>query len=139
MAKKKHIAFFVMRVAIALFLLFVVFLTLSNKAIANEAFSQLSTSLSGDDSLLAILRIVSSFVILTITTLLLLKKPAVISVGAFLATGLFAVLLIFSVVVMSMKFSANIVMFVAIWSALLASLVVLFRFRGSLPVLGKFT
>lgn len=139
MAKKKHIAFFLMRVVIALFLMIILFLNLSSNAQLQEAAVQLSTILRGDDSLLTVLRIIFSFVLLAITILLLLKKPAVISVGAFLATGLFAMLLVFCVVVMSMSFSAHVVTFVVIWSALLASVAVLFRFRGVLPVLGKFT
>ncbi|MDG1357403.1 MAG: hypothetical protein P8P36_04340 [Akkermansiaceae bacterium] len=139
MAKKKHIAFFLMRVVIALFLMIILFLNLSSNAQLQETAVQLSTILRGDDSLLTVLRIIFSFVLLAITILLLLKKPAVISVGAFLATGLFAMLLVFCVVVMSMSFSAHVVTFVVIWSALLASVAVLFRFRGVLPVLGKFT
>lgn len=89
--------------------------------------------------MLTALRITSSFVIFAIALLLLVKKPVVISVGAFLATVLFVVLQVIYVVVMSLQFGEQPLMFVATWIALIGSLVLLFRFRGSLPVLGKFT
>ena len=89
--------------------------------------------------MLTALRITSSFVIFAIALLLLLKKPVVISVGAFLATVLFVVLQVIYVVVMSLQFGEQPLMFVSTWIALIGSLVLLFRFRGSLPVLGKFT
>ena len=136
MAKKKHTIFLILRIAVALFLALILFLNLSSSAVSIDFFSQLSTWLSGGDSMLTALRLTSSIVIFAIALLLLLKKPVVISVGAFLATGLFVVL---QVVVMSLQFGEQPLMFVATWIALIGSLVLLFRFRGSLPVLGKFT
>ena len=139
MAKKKHTIFLILRIAVALFLALILFLNLSSSAVSIDFFSQLSTWLSGGDSMLTALRLTSSIVIFAIALLLLLKKPVVISVGAFLATGLFVVLQVIYVVVMSLQFGEQPLMFVSTWIALIASLVLLFRFRGSLPVLGKFT
>jgi hypothetical protein len=139
MAKKKHTIFLILRIAVALFLALILFLNLSSSAVSMGFFSQLSTWLSGGDSVLTALRITSSFVIFAIALLLLLKKPVVISVGAFLATVLFVVLQVIYVVVMSLQFGEQPLMFVSTWIALIGSLVLLFRFRGSLPVLGKFT
>jgi len=139
MAKKKHTIFLVLRIAVALFLALILFLNLSSSAVSIDFFGQLSTWLSGGDSMLSVLRLTSSIVIFAIALLLLLKKPVVISVGAFLATGLFVVLQVIYIVVMSLQFGEQPLMFVSTWIALMASLVLLFRFRGSLPVLGKFT
>jgi hypothetical protein len=139
MAKKKHTIFLILRIAVALFLALILFLNLSSSAVSMGFFSQLSTWLSGGDSVLTALRITSSFVIFAIALLLLLKKPVVISVGAFLETVLFVVLQVIYVVVMSLQFGEQPLMFVSTWIALIGSLVLLFRFRGSLPVLGKFT
>jgi hypothetical protein len=139
MAKKKHTIFLILRIAVALFLALILFLNLSSSAVSMGFFSQLSTWLSGGDSVLTALRITSSFVIFAIALLLLLKKPVVISVGAFLATVLFVVLQVIYVVVMSLQFGEQPLMFVSTWIALIGSLVLLFRFRGPLPVLGKFT
>jgi len=139
MAKKKHTIFLVLRIAGALFLALILFLNLSSSAVSVGFFTELSTWLSGGDSMLSVLRLTSSIVIFAIAVLLLLKKPVVISVGAFLATGLFVVLQVIYIVVMSLQFGEQPLMFVSTWIALIASLVLLFRFRGSLPVLGKFT
>ena len=139
MAKKKHTIFLVLRIAVALFLALILFLNLSSSAVSVGFFTELSTWLSGGDSMLSVLRLTSSIVIFAIALLLLLKKPVVISVGAFLATGLFVVLQVIYIVVMSLQFGEQPLMFVSTWIALMASLVLLFRFRGSLPVLGKFT
>jgi hypothetical protein len=139
MAKKKHPLFFILRIAVVLFLALILFLNLSSSAVSMVFFSHLSTWLSGGESMMTPLRITSSFVIFAIAVLLLLKKPDLISLGAFLATGLFVVLQVIYVVVMSYQFGEHPVIFVSTWTALIASLVLLFRFRGSLPVLGKFT
>ena len=139
MAKKKHTTFLILRIAVTLFLALILFLNLSISAVSTDFFSQLSTRLSGGDSMLSVLRITSSIVIFAIALLLLLKKPVHISVGAFLATGLFVVLQVIYVVVMSLQFGEQPLMFVSTWIALIASLVLLFRFRGSLPMLGEFT
>ncbi len=139
MAKKKHIAFFLMRVVIALFLMLILFLNLSSNALLMEVTVQLSYMFSGDDSLRMILCIIFSFVLLAIAILLLMKKPTSISVGAMLATSLFVILLVSFEVDMTMPFSTHVMIYVAIWSALLLSVTVLFRFRGAFPVLGKFT
>ena len=139
MAKKKHPLFFILRIAVVLFLALILFLNLSSSAVSMVFFSQLSTWLSGGESIMTPLRITSSFVIFAIAVLLLLKKPDLISLGAFLATGLFVVLQVIYVVVMSFQFGEHPVIFVSTWTMLIASLVLLFRFRGSLPVLGKFT
>jgi len=139
MAKKKHPLFFILRIAVVLFLALILFLNLSSSAVSMVFFSQLSTWLSGGESIMPPLRITSSFLIFAIAVLLLLKKPDLISLGAFLATGLFVVLQVIYVVVMSFQFGEHPVIFVSTWTVLIASLVLLFRFRGSLPVLGKFT
>ena len=139
MAKKKHPLFFILRIAVVLFLALILFLNLSSSAVSMVFFSHLSTWLSGGESMMTPLRITSSFLIFAIAVLLLLKKPDLISLGAFLATGLFVVLQVIYVVVMSFQFGEHPVIFVSTWTALIASLVLLFRFRGSLPVLGKFT
>lgn len=139
MAKKKHPLFFILRIAVVLFLALILFLNLSSSAVSMVFFSQLSTWLSGGESIMTPLRITSSFLIFAIAVLLLLKKPDLISLGAFLATGLFVVLQVIYVVVMSFQFGEHPVIFVSTWTMLIASLVLLFRFRGSLPVLGKFT
>lgn len=139
MAKKKHPLFFILRIAVVLFLALILFLNLSSSAVSMVFFSQLSTWLSGGESIMPPLRITSSFLIFAIAVLLLLKKPDLISLGAFLATGLFVVLQVIYVVVMSFQFGEHPVIFVSTWTMLIASLVLLFRFRGSLPVLGKFT
>ena len=139
MAKKKHPLFFILRIAVVLFLALILFLNLSSSAVSMVFFSQLSTWLSSGESIMTPLRITSSFLIFAIAVLLLLKKPDLISLGAFLAAGLFVVLQVIYVVVMSFQFGEHPVIFVSTWTALIASLVLLFRFRGSLPVLGKFT
>lgn len=139
MAKKKHIIFFILRIAIALFLALLVLLSVTQTEVSTDIYKQLSVILSGDESMLALLRLASGFCMLVIAVLLLVKRPSVISVGAILATGFMVIMLVFYALIMSIEFAESPLMLVATCSALVASLVVLFRFRGSFPVLGKFT
>lgn len=55
------------------------------------------------------------------------------------AMGFFAILWAYFSVVMSISFSADVFMFAGIVSVSVASLVMLFRFRGTSPVHGKLT
>ena len=71
--------------------------------------------------------------------LLLMKKTKAISLGAFLAVVLIVSALVVSVVVQGISDGGGPGLLIILLMGLIASFAVLFRFRGSFPVLGKFT
>jgi hypothetical protein len=132
--KTSHV-FLLLRLLSALVLARGLFSLSSGAAGSGEIITGVSEALVGDASLEGIMRIATAITGLGSMVLLLLKKPAAISSGAFLAV----VLLVAALVAQVTLSGINPVPLIIVLVGLIASLVVLFRFRGSLPVLGKFT
>jgi len=136
---KKPVVFLILRIIAALILAQSLFFKFSGAAESVDLFSQLSEALKGDASLEGVMRIGSGVVELVTVILLLMKKPALISVGAMIAVGTMVGAIMAHVTVIGINFDGDPTLFIMAVITLLASLAVLFRFRGALPVLGKFT
>lgn len=87
----------------------------------------------------ATLRIGSGLLELLAVVLILMKKPAAIASGACLAVVMIAGAVFTHLKVTGIGHGSDVTLFVVMVIALMLSLAVLFRYRGSLPVLGRFT
>ncbi len=139
MMKKNPYLFLALREVVALFLLLLVAAIAAGSEGPIRFISQLSHFIAGDDSLVAVVRTSGVCLLVALVILLQLKKPAVLSVAALLATCVIGGLFIFYTTAMSISFTDAPLTFMATWFALVSSLLVTWRFRGSFPVLGKFT
>jgi len=136
---KTTVIFLILRILVAIVLAQSLFFTFTGAEESVQLFSQLSNTLKGDASLEGLLRIGSGVVELVSVTLLLMKKPAAISVGALMAVGIMFGVIMAQVTVIGIDSAGGRTLLIIEGFTLLASLVVLFRFRGSVPFLGKFT
>lgn len=136
---KKTNVFLIIRALAALVLAQSLFFKFTAAQEAVQLFSQLSNTVKGDASLEGTMRLGSGLLELVSVLLLMMKKPRIISVGALIAVVALAGALGLQVAVTGIDHSDGLVRFAITLLGLVASLVVLFRFRGSLPVLGKFT
>ncbi|MEJ6572862.1 MAG: DoxX family protein [Akkermansiaceae bacterium] len=136
---KTPIILLILRIVIAILLAQTLFFKFTGAAESIELFSQLSKAVKGDASLEPMMRIGSGVVELITVILLLMKKPVAISVGAFMATATMMGAMMAHLTVIGINFGGDATLFILAVVAFLSSLAVLFRYRGSLPVLGKFT
>lgn len=136
---KPSVIFLILRVVAALILLQTLFFKFTGAEESVELFSQLSNAVKGDDSLEVTMRIGSGVVELITVCLLLMKKPTAIAIGALLAVGTMAGAIMAHLTVIGVNYGGGPTLFVLAVITLVVSLVVLYRFRGSLPVLGKYT
>ncbi|MCP5536095.1 MAG: DoxX family protein [Akkermansiaceae bacterium] len=136
---KKPVFFLILRVIVALILLQTLFFKFTGAEESVKLFSMLSEAVIGDDSLEALMRIGSGVVELVTAVLLLMKKPAAIAVGSLMAVGTMAGAIVTHLSVIGVDYGGGPVLFIMAVVTMVISLVLLFRFRGSLPMLGKFT
>lgn len=136
---KTPILFLILRIVAALILLQTLFFKFTGAEESVELFTQLSNAVKGDASLEPMMRIGSGVVELITVILLLMKKPVAIATGALLAVGTMAGAIMAHVTVIGIEFGGDATLFVLAVIVFLAALVVLFRYRGSLPFLGRFT
>jgi len=136
---KTPVIFLILRIVAALILLQTLFFKFTGAAESVELFSQLSKAVTGDASMEAAMRIGSGAVELLSVILLLMKKPAAIATGAFLAVGTMMGAMMAHVAVIGLDYGGDYTLFALAVVTFLAAMIVLFRYRGKLPVLGKFT
>jgi hypothetical protein len=136
---KKPVIFLILRLIAALILAQSLFYKFTAAAESVELFSRLSNAVKGDASLEGVMRVGSGLVELVAIILLMMKKPAAISVGAMVAVATMAVAMMAHVTVIGIHYGGTPTLFIMAVITFAVSFVVLFRFRGSLPVLGKFT
>lgn len=136
---KTPVIFLILRIVVALILLQPLFFKFTGAAESVALFSQLSTAVTGDASMEAMMRLGSGVVELLTVILLLMKKPAAIATGAFFAVVTMSGAIMAHASVIGLDYGGDYTLFALAVVTILAALVVLFRFRGSLPVLGKFT
>ena len=136
---KVAVIFLILRILVAVVLVQSLFFKFIGTEEAVQFFSQFSKALKGGTSLEGVLRIGSGVVELVSVTLLLMKKPAAISVGALMAAVIMVCVIMAQVSLIGIDSADGLTLLIMEGLALVVSLTVLFRFRGSLPVLGKFT
>ena len=136
---KTPVLFLILRMVVALILLQTVFFKFTGAAESVELFSQLSMAATGDASMEAVMRIGSGAVELLTVILLLMKKPAAIASGALLAVGTMTGAMLAHATVIGLDYGGDYTLFALAVVTFLVAMVVLFRYRGKLPVLGKFT
>ena len=136
---KTTVIFLILRILVAIVLVQSLFLKFTGAEASVPFFSQFSKALKGDASLEGVLRIGLGVVELVSVTLLLMKKPAAISVGALMAAVIMVCVIMAQVSLIGIDSTGGLTLLIIEGLALVVSLTVLFRFRGSLPVLGKFT
>ncbi|MBT8045111.1 MAG: hypothetical protein KJO79_09185 [Verrucomicrobiae bacterium] len=136
---KSSYIFLSLRLIVSLVLLQNVFFKFTGAEDAVALFTVFSTAITGDGGIEAALRISAGLVELIAVILLLRKKAASIASGAFLAVGVMVVLLILQFAWLGMYIDGDATQFVLSLTAMVIAWVVLFRFRGHLPVLGRFT
>lgn len=135
----KSRVFLMLRIIAMLVLACVVFGALTGAGGFVEVFTGLSEALAGDASLVGGMCLVAVIVGLVAMTLLIMKKTKAISVGAFLAAAMILAALVASVAIPGIDQGGGPARLSVLSVGLIASFAVLFRFRGSLPLLGKFT
>ena len=136
---KTPVIFLILRIVAALILLQTLFFKFTGAPESVELFSQLSKAVTGDASMEAMMRLGSGMVELLTVILILMKKPAAIATGAFLAVGTMSGAIMAHGAVIGLDYGGDYTLFVLAVVTLLAALVVLFRYRGKLPFFGKFT
>ena len=136
---KTSTIFFILRIIVAILLARTLFFKFTGHEQSVDLFSALSVALAGDSSMEAMMRIGSGTVELIAVILILSKKPAAIASGALLAVATMAGVILAHFTVIGINFGGDATLFIWALVVFLASLVVLFRHRGSLPFLGKFT
>ena len=136
---KVAVIFLILRILVAVVLVQSLFFKFIGTEEAVHFFSQFSMALKGGTSLEGVLRLGSGVVELVSVTLLLMKKPAAISVGALMAAVIMVCVIMAQVSLIGIDSADGLTLLIIEGLALVVSLTVLFRFRGSLPVLGKFT
>lgn len=136
---KSSTVFFVLRIVAAIILLQTLFFKFTAAEESVALFAQLSTALTGDAALQSALRIGSGLVELVTVILLLMKRPAAIATGALFAVATMSGAIFAHLTVLGIDAGGDATLFILAVVVLLASLAILGRYRGSLPVLGKFT
>jgi len=136
---KNSIILLILRIVVVILLAQTLFFKFTGADESIELFSQLSNAVIGDASLEPMMRIGSGVVELIAVILLLMKKPAAIAVGSLMSAATMSGAIMAHLTVLGINFGGDATLFVLAVIVLIASLVVLFRYRGSLPVLGKFT
>ncbi len=136
---KSSTAFFALRIGTAIILLQALFFKFTGAEESVALFAQLSTALTGDAALQPALRIGSGLVELVTVMLLLMKRPAAIATGALFAVATMSGAIFARLTVLGMDAGGDATLFILAVVGGLAALAILGRYRGSLPVLGKFT
>ncbi|MBT8036200.1 MAG: DoxX family protein [Verrucomicrobiae bacterium] len=130
---------FVLRIVASLVLLQSLFFKLTAAEESVAMFASLSAAVTGDASLEPAMRMGVSVVELVTVILLMMKRPAAIATGAMLAVGTMFGAIFAHLAVLGIEVGGGVTHFVLAVVVLLLSLVILFRYRGSLPILGRFT